>query len=227
MNTKLYYLPLLFLSILLLSGCSEGKAITADPSQSRTTENLTAESASSVSEEQVSAVLHGGTYQVESWSIKDSPEAAGLELSQLSPTVDKNSYQAMKNILMVTIRFTSTPDLDGGISQTTLLNNFLPVTASGIDVVKKALSDPDQNYDDPFGSEAIYLDIGKPGQSNYFEIDTPTEGSSVTYTLAYSLSDDERRAAEDGKLYLILVSEEMDKDKVLPLLHLTEDKHSN
>lgn len=227
MKNHLYYIPLLFLTILLLSGCNEGKAITADPSQSRTTENLTAESASSVSENQVSAVLHGGMYQVESWSIKDSPEKAGLELSQLAPTVDEKSYQAMKNILLVTMCFTSTPDLDGEISQTTLLNNFLPVTASGIDVVKTALSDPDQNYDDPFGSEAIYLDIGKPGQSNYFEIDTPSEGSSVTYTLAYSLSDDECRAAEDGELYLILVSEEMDKDKALPLLHLTEEKYSN
>mgnify|MGYP004575595383 CR=1 FL=1 len=72
-------------------------------------------------------------------------------------------------------------------------------------------------------NEAVYLDIGQIGANNYFEILTPPEGESVTYTLGFFLSEEEYQAGKNGELYLWYSMDEAQSVEELQLLFLSPE----
>jgi hypothetical protein len=220
-NKKL--LTLLLSGVLLLSGCSEGAAITSSvsslpseaPMSSGSVTSIPSEApaaSGSVSANQPSSSnrfedkIGGGIYQIESWSLADSPQAAGISLEEMDPMVEEDDYKNMNHLLLVTMNYTSTPDSYGKLEPTVMLNNLSTLTqANRLELEKMAETNTsDSSRYDLFGSDAIYLDKGNGGRGdqNLFEMNTPEEGKSVTYTLAYSLSEDDYQAAQNGQLYL-------------------------
>ncbi len=225
----------LFLSgVLLLSGCSEGTAVTSSvssiPSEAPASPGSVSANQPSSSSRLEDKLVSGGVYQVENWSLSDSPQAVGISLEEMDPIVEENDYKNMDHLLLVTMQYTAAPNIDGELLSTFLANNFSPMTESNLSAMEELMKKKkdDDQYPPLYGSDAVYLDKGngKRGDQNYFEINSPENGKSVTYTLAYHLTDDEYQAAQNGQLYLYAMIDSTDDpmaNNAPKTIHLSQD----
>ncbi len=221
-------IPILALScMLVLTACSEGAVLpstTESGAQTASEASDTVDTGSETDEtNRLETPLTGGVYQVESWTLKDTPADAGLIFDKMSPSVEEKDFQSMKNLLLVTMNYTSTKDSEGNVEKTALVNNFCLVPTDALQKLPKDLTKSEDFYND-FGqiqdasvAEPVYLDCGKPGQDTYFEMATPSEGETKTYTMAYSLPDDIMKQAENGNLSLCCTEGINENYESLPL----------
>ena len=134
----------LFLSgVLLLSGCSEGTAVTSSvssiPSEAPASPGSVSANQPSSSSRLEDKLVSGGVYQVENWSLSDSPQAVGISLEEMDPIVEENDYKNMDHLLLVTMQYTAAPNIDGELLSTFLANNFSPMTESNLSAMEELM----------------------------------------------------------------------------------------
>ncbi len=239
MKKRCVGIMLVCLLAVLSAGCGEGKPIDNDPpaisegysekgtaGQSADLTNDTGGDAGFWHAEDTLQLRHGGgTYRVEKWELYKGLQATGISEEHLSGTGVTAEEAQGADILLVTMTLTGASDVEGETEETTYVNNFLPVTQTAIHDAYLPEAEPDEENRlvIEYGQAPFYLDQGKPGEQNYFEIATPAEGESVTYTVGYILSQEEYTAAGDGELYLLYGLDAPQKAEDLQLLCLSSD----
>lgn len=223
---KHYFLTLFLITTLM--GCDEGAALNSEVVENSEILNekkdIEENSKESLKEgTQVLQLDSGGAFFVKEWSLYDTISDSGISMEELSP--GRLDSETPVNILLVTIEMSNTADYYGNVNKSKNVNDFFPVTPNDIDA--SYLPDPEPDVENQLwiehGREAIYLDKGNFGASNYFELSFSEEGECITYVLGYSLSEEEYRVAKEGKLCLVNLLDNVQRKEELKLLRLTLD----
>lgn len=216
-------------AIVFLSACEEGKPLNLSEKEKKTEDaDMSKDKYSSDDElfqqDSLQVQYQGGTYHVDSWKLYDNLAEANISIDSLS------DYGVMLSetgkdfkFMLVTISRTSTADYEGDFPDQVYVNIFYPVTLKNMSAAYLPVAEPDMvsHIYMEHGYEPVYLDIGETGASNYFEISTPSEGESVTYSLGFFLSEEEYQAGENGELYLWYSMDEAQSVEDLQLLFLS------
>lgn len=232
MKKRGYVCILMLSAVVFLSACKEGKPLSLTEAEEKigVTDANTRYSASDELFQQDSLQLQyqGGTYHVDSWKLYDNLTAANLSVDDLSDYgVMLNETDNNFKFMLVTINRDSTADYEGDFPNQTNVNIFFPVTSENLNAAYLSEAEPDtvSHIYMEHGYEPVYLDIGKVGANNYFEISLPPEGECITYSLGFFLNEDEYQAGENGELYLWYSMDEAQTVKDLQLLSLSSESH--
>lgn len=231
MKNRVLFLVVMLSAVVFLSACEEGKSLNLAETEQKTEDaDISTEKYSSNDElfqrDSLQVQYQGGTYHVDSWKLYDNMAEANIPIDNLS------DYGIMLNeagndfkFMLVTISRTSTADSEGEFPKKSNVNIFFPVTSKNLDAAYLPETEPDMvgRIYMEHGYEPVYLDIGEIGASNYFEISTPSEGETITYSLGFFLSEEEYQAGENGELYLWYSMDEAQSVEDLQLLFLSPE----
>lgn len=229
MKNRVLFLVVMLSAVVFLSACEEGKPLNLAETEQKTEDaDISTEKYSSndklFQHDSLQVQYQGGTYHVDSWKLYDNMAEANIPISNLS------DYGMMLNeagndfkFMLVTISRTSTADSGGEFPKKSNVNIFFPVTSKNLDAAYLPETEPDMvgRVYMEHGYEPVYLDIGEIGASNYFEISTPSEGETITYSLGFFLSEEEYQAGGNGELYLWYSMDEAQSVEDLQLLFLS------
>ena len=218
-------------AVVFLNACEEGKPLNF----TETKKNIEETDINTVSHHNANELFQqdslqtkseGGIYYLDSWKLYDNMTEANISTDSLS------DYGVMLSetgkdfkFMIVTISRTSTADYEGNFPERVSTNIFFPVTSKNLNTAYLPETEPGMisHMNIEHGYEAVYLDIGQTGANNYFEISTPPEGESITYTLGFFLSEEEYQAGKNGELYLWYSMDEAQSVEELQLLFLSPE----
>lgn len=165
---------------------------------------------SSVVTQETSSVLRteyrGGivSYQVESISLEESYEAAGVNSAQIVGQQELREGEAFLTITFLLENESLDPAiLDGDY----LVNNFFLVTQETVDAHQEGAV-----FNSP-----IYFDQAVDDEKRYFALEIPTIGESTNITLGWALSATDLQALESNQLNLVYTTMGWDEASILPL----------
>lgn len=241
------FLGTLLLAALLLGGCDEGKPLNSAERSIQETENTgsdiqepdvpeteqptaaSAEHADPVDADQsipdcsLEIRYAGGNYQIDRWELYENLSEASIPAENLTD-FGISLYEADNHykVLLVTMTRTSTPDLFGDVAEQGYVNSFVTVTQERLDgvVLPESEEDTVRRMQIEHGYDPIYMEHGQIGKKEYFRMDFPPEGESVTYTLGWFLNEEEYEAAKAGALSLWYTMDEAQSVEELQLLPL-------
>lgn len=230
MKKILWFLGVTLSTVVFLSACEEGKPLNYTETEKNTNTDMRTESHSNTDElfqkDSLQVEYEGGTYHVDSWKLYDDLTEANISIDSLS------DYGVMLSetgkdfkFMLATISRTSTADYEGNFPEQSNVNIFFPVTSQDLNAAYLPEAEPEMvsRMSMEHGYEPVYLDIGQIGANNYFEISTPSEGESITYSLGFFLSEEEYQAGENGELYLWYNMDEAQSVEDLQLLFLSPE----
>ena len=231
MKKRVCFCAVMLSAVVFLSACEEGKPLNlTETEQKIEAADMSTEKNSTDDElfqrDSLQVQHQGGTYHVDSWELYDNLAEAKISVDSLSDygvmlSETGNDFKFM----LVTISRTSTADYEGDFPDQANVNIFFPVTLKNLEAAYLPEAEPDtvSRICMEHGYEPVYLDIGKIGASNYFEISTPSEGESVTYSLGFFLSEEEYQAGKNGELYLWYSMDEAQSVEDLQLIFLSRE----
>lgn len=171
---------------------------------------------SSVVTQETSSVLRteyrGGivSYQVESISLEESYEAAGVNSAQIVGQQELREGEAFLTITFLLENESLDPAiLDGDY----LVNNFFLVTQETVDAHQEGAV-----FNSP-----IYFDQAVDDEKRYFALEIPTIGESTNITLGWALSATDLQALESNQLNLVYTTMGWDEASILPLEYSAEE----
>lgn len=223
MKRKVWFWSVMLSAAVFLSACEEGRPLNVTETEQNAEDVGKYSNDEEPLQEDSLQIQYQGIYHVDSWKLYNNLEEANIPVDSLS------DYGAMLSetgddfkFMLVTISRTSTADYEGDFSDQANVNIFFPVTLKNLSAAYLPETEPDMvsHMDMEHGYEPVYLDIGKIGASNYFEISIPPEGESVTYTLGFFLNEEEYQAGKNGELCLWYSMDEAQSVEDLQLLSL-------
>lgn len=231
MKNRVYFGLAALSAVVFLSACEEGKSLNSAEIQQKTEAgDMSADKYSGdeegVQKDYLQLPYEGGTYHVDSWKLYDNLEEAGISSDSLSDYgVMLSETDKDFKFMLAEISRINTPDNEGNIPEQVNVNIFFPVMSKSLNAafLPKTEEGAVNNIDVEHGHEPVYLDIGKIGASNYFEISTPPEEESITYSLGFFLSEEEYQAGKNGELYLWYSMDEAQTAEDLQLLFLSPE----
>ena len=155
---------------------------------------------------------HGGTvsYQVESVSLEESYEAAGVNAAQV---VGQQELREGEAFLTITFSLEN-ESLDPAILEGDyLVNNFFLVTQETVDAHQEGAV-----FNSP-----IYFDQAVDDEKRYFALELPAIGESTKITLGWALSATDLQALESNQLNLVYSTMGWDEASILPLEYSAEE----
>ena len=155
---------------------------------------------------------HGGivSYQVESISLEESYEAAGVNSAQI---VGQQELREGEAFLTITFSLEN-ESLDPAILEGDyLVNNFFLVTQETVDAHQEGAV-----FNSP-----IYFDQAVDDEKRYFALEVPTIGESTNITLGWALSATDLQALESNQLNLVYTTMGWDEASILPLEYSAEE----
>lgn len=226
-----WVLGLTLSAVVFLSACEEGKPLNFTETKKNiedTDMNTVSHSNTNELSQQDSLQVksEGGIYYLDSWKLYDNMAEANISIDSLSDYgVMLSETDKDFKFMIVTISRTSIADYEGNFPERVIANIFFPVTSKDLNTAYLPETEPGMisHMNIEHGYEAVYLDIGQIGANNYFEILTPPEGESVTYTLGFFLSEEEYQAGKNGELYLWYSMDEAQSVEELQLLFLSPE----
>ena len=153
---------------------------------------------------------HGGTvsYQVESVSLEESYEAAGVNAAQV---VGQQELREGEAFLTITFSLEN-ESLDPAILEGDyLVNNFFLVTQETVDAHQEGAV-----FNSP-----IYFDQAVDDEKRYFALELPAIGESTKITLGWALPATDLQALESNQLNLVYSTMGWDEASILPLEYST------
>ena len=155
---------------------------------------------------------HGGTvsYQVESVSLEESYEAAGVNAAQV---VGQQELREGEAFLTITFSLEN-ESLDPAILEGDyLVNNFFLVTQETVDAHQEGAV-----FNSP-----IYFDQAVDDEKRYFALELPAIGESTKITLGWALPATDLQALESNQLNLVYSTMGWDEASILPLEYSAEE----
>ena len=155
---------------------------------------------------------HGGTvsYQVESVSLEESYEAAGVNAAQV---VGQQELREGEAFLTITFSLEN-ESLDPAILEGDyLVNNFFLVTQETVDAHQEGAV-----FNSP-----IYFDQAVDDEKRYFALELTAIGESTEITLGWVLSTTDLQALENNRLNLVYTTMGWDEASIMPLEYSAEE----
>lgn len=171
---------------------------------------------SSVVTQETSSVLQteyrGGfvNYQVESISLEDSYEAAGVDMTQV---VDQQELREGEKFLTITFSLENESLDPATLEGDYLVNNFFLVTQKTVDAHQEGAV-----FNSP-----IYFDQAVDDEKRYFALELPSMGEGTEITLGWVLSTTDLQALENNQLNLVYTTMGWDEASILPLEYSAEE----
>lgn len=171
---------------------------------------------SSVVTQETSSVLQteyrGGivNYQVESISLEESYEAAGVNAAQV---VGKQELREGEAFLTITFSLENESLDPATLDGDYLVNNFFLVTQETVDAHQEGAM-----FNSP-----IYFDQAVDDEKRYFALELPAIGESTKITLGWALSATDLQALESNQLNLVYSTMGWDEASILPLEYSAEE----
>lgn len=171
---------------------------------------------SSIAQQENSSVLRteyrGGfvNYQVESISLEDNYESAGIDVTQV---VGQQELREGEKFLTITFSLENESLDPATLEGDYLVNNFFLVTQETVDAHQEGAV-----FNSP-----IYFDQAVDDEKRYFALELPVMGESTEITLGWALSTTDLQALENNQLNLVYTTMGWDEASILPLEYSAEE----